>query len=530
VLLSVGTIVSVGVSGSPRAQEALRDRERELSHLLDMVPAHIRRMTSQGEPTFFNKRLRDFYGLDVADMDRPDMSRLASVIEAVVHPDDAVSLLELARGSFASGEPFSMRYRTRRADGLYRWVDTRTEPLRDEGGAISQWYAISLDIDDQMRAEQALRDRERELAQLVDMLPVNIRRVTPEGETIFFNKRLVDLLGMDLVELRRRGMNGLVGTLETFVHPDDAANLQEAMRHALATGDGYAARYRLRRADGMYRWMEGRGEPVRDENGTIVQWYGISIDIDDEMRAQQAEDALRETSDRLAKATQTASLAELSASIAHEVNQPLAAIVANSNACHRWLSAEPPNIERAKITVERIIRDANSTADVVSRIRALFKQSVEPRGNTALASVVAEMRNLMAEEAARRRVRLDVDVESDLPLIAFDRVQVQQVLINLMRNGMDAMDSTAGDRVLGVRSRRMGDVVQTEISDRGKGVEFPDKIFEAFFTTKPSGMGMGLAICRSIVESHGGRLWTERNEPHGARFIFTLPVEVKAAT
>ena len=189
-----------------------------------------------------------------------------------------------------------------------------------------------------------------------------------------------------------------------------------------------------------------------------------------------------------------------------------------------------PNVERAKITVERIIRDANSAADVVSRIRALFRQSVEPRNSTALASVIAEARNLMAEEAARRRVRMDIDVESDLPLVAFDRVQIQQVLINLIRNGMDAMDSAADDRVLGMRVRRMGDVVQTEISDRGRGIEFPDKIFEPFFTTKENGMGMGLAICRSIVESHGGRLWAEKNEPHGATFIFTLPVEVKAAS
>ena len=136
----------------------------------------------------------------------------------------------------------------------------------------------------------------------------------------------------------------------------------------------------------------------------------------------------------------------------------------------------------------------------------------------------------MADEAARRRVRVEVDVESDLPLIAFDRVQVQQVLINLMRNGMDAMDSTAGDRILGMRVRRTGDLVQTEISDRGPGVALPDKIFEPFFTTKEQGMGMGLAICRSIVESHGGRLWTEKNEPQGARFIFTLPVEGKVTS
>jgi signal transduction histidine kinase len=125
---------------------------------------------------------------------------------------------------------------------------------------------------------------------------------------------------------------------------------------------------------------------------------------------------------------------------------------------------------------------------------------------------------------------MDVDVEDNLPLVAFDRVQLQQVLINLIRNGIDAMDSIAGDRILAMRVRRMGDVVQTEISDRGRGIELPEKIFEPFFTTKENGMGMGLAICRSIVESHGGQLWAQNNEPNGATFIFTLPVEQKAAS
>ena len=256
-----------------------------------------------------------------------------------------------------------------------------------------------------------------------------------------------------------------------------------------------------------------------------MEWYGANADIEDEVRAQEA---LRQASAKLAQATQAASLAELSASIAHEVNQPLAAVVANSHACQRWLTAEPPNVERAKITAERIIRDANSAADVVSRIRALFKQSTEARGSTMLDSVIAEARNLMAEEATRGRIRIDVDVEDNLPLVALDRIQIQQVLINLIRNGMDAMESIAGDRVLGLRVRRMGNLVQTEISDRGRGIESPDRIFEPFFTTKTDGMGMGLAICRSIVESHGGRLWAEKNEPHGATFVFTLPVEAKA--
>jgi C4-dicarboxylate-specific signal transduction histidine kinase len=294
------------------------------------------------------------------------------------------------------------------------------------------------------------------------------------------------------------------------------------------TGEPWAQKYRLRRADGVYRWMEGRAEPMRNHDGTIEQWYAVSMDIEDFVRAQEAEEALRQASAKLARASQSASLAELSASIAHEVNQPLAAVVTNSHACQRWLESDPPNLQRAQLTVQRIIRDANSAADVVGRIRSLFRQSAGPRSYATLAGVVAEVRNLMAEEAARRHVRIEVSTESDLPRIFFDRIQVQQVLINLIRNGMDAMDD-ADNKTLGMRVRRMGDVIQTEIRDCGRGVEFSDKIFEPFFTTKENGMGMGLAICRSIVESHGGRLWAETNEPRGSSFIFTLPIETPQA-
>jgi PAS domain S-box-containing protein len=508
------------------AEAELRERERELLQLVNMVPSHLWRLAPDGEPIFFSKRMVDFLGLDVADIDRPGMSRLEALTETV-HPGDAAEFRDTLRRCVATGESFTMRYRLRRADGAYRWMSSRAEPMRDQDGRIVQWYGLCHDIDDQVHAEEALRERERELAQLVDMLPVYIRRLTPEGEPIFFNKRLTDFIGVDLADIGTAGTSRLWPAVENFVHPDEAAKVVAALRRAVATGEGYAMRYRMRGADGIYRWIETRAEPLRNQDGTIAQWYSVSIDIEDEARARQAEEALRETSDKLAKAAQAASLAELSASIAHEVNQPLAAIVANSHACQRWLSAEPANVERAKITVERIIRDANSAADVVSRIRALFRQSVEPRSNTTLSSLIAEARSLMAEEAARRRVRMDVDVESNLPPVTLDRVQIQQVLINLIRNGFDAMDSTRDDRALGVRARRNGDSIQIEISDRGVGIAFPDKMFEPFYTTKQDGMGMGLAICRSIVDSHGGRLWAEKNEPRGATFIFTLPVEAK---
>ncbi|MER9444018.1 MASE1 domain-containing protein [Mesorhizobium sp. M0340] len=517
---------SIDIDDEVRAQEALRDRERELSQLVDMVPSHVWRLTPDGEPTFFNKRMVDFLGLDVTDLDKQGIGRLAAMIAATVHPDDAAAFGDTLSHCLATGERFSMRYRLRRADGVYHWMSSRAEPMRDHAGLIVQWYGLCHDIDDQMQAEEALRRSELQLQQMIDAVPVRIWSAVPTGGPVYFNKRYQDHFRAVIANVETLGEPRIEELLQELVHPEDAPEVLRTLLTCFETGGGSAMRFRWREKDG-YRWAECRVEPRRDEDGAVVQWYGVSLDIDEEVRAREA---LRQASDKLAQATQAASLAELSASIAHEVNQPLAAIVANSHACHRWLGAVPPNVERAKITAERIIRDANSAADVVGRIRALFKQSTETRTNAALSSVIAEARDLVTEEAMRRGVRISVDVESDIPLVALDRVQIQQVLVNLVRNGMEAMDSGADDGVISIRVRHIGDVVQTEVRDRGRGVEFPDRIFEAFFTTKEQGMGMGLAICRSIIESHSGRLWVEKNEPRGATFIFTLPVEMEAAS
>ncbi|MGR9396746.1 PAS domain-containing protein (plasmid) [Rhizobium leguminosarum] len=517
---------ALDIDDEVRAQQALRERERELSQLVDIVPSLLWRLDSQGEPTFFNKRLINFLGLDVADADKPGMNRLSAIMEAAVHPDDAESLAEALDHSFVTGERFSKQYRLRRADGVYRWMKGSAEPLRDESGRIVQWYGLTHDIDDQLRVEEALRERERSLWQIVETLPAMIDCAAPDGEPVYRNPQLRDFLGYNLEELDGTGKTRLDGTLDAGVHPDDVAGVKENYAHSLSTGEPYARRHRLRRHDGEYRWVETRAAPMRDADGIIVQWNVICLDIDGEVRA---EEDLRQAREGLARASQVASLAELSASIAHEVNQPLAAVVANSHACQRWLMAEPPNMERAQRTVERIIRDANSAADVVSRIRALFKQSADRRIHTTLSGVVDEARNLMADEAARRRVRIDMGIEGNLPLVAIDRVQIQQVLINLIRNGIEAMDAVADDRVIEIRVQHMGNAVRTEISDHGPGIEFPERMFEPFFTTKENGMGMGLAICRSIVELHGGRLWAEKNNPRGATLIFTLPIETKAA-
>lgn len=646
-------VISVDINDEVRVQEELREREREYSQLVNMVPSYLWRLTPDGTPNFFNQRLMDFLGLDIDSIEAGERHPLSAIIEEVVHPDDATQMAQALESAIATGHRFSMKYRLRRADGIYRWVEGSAEPTRDDGGNIIQWHGLSHDIDDQMHAEEALRDSKQQLEQMIDALPINIlsfdasRKMTytskryldhvglpaahiedfetlardvthpddfptmfgrashgfttgqpfvnrfrrrdrqglyrwiearaqplrdghgaivqwyivsidiedemravealreselhlrrlvdalptqiwaaaANGEPSYLNRRLAEYVGLTLDDLHSPEATRLQMAIQNSVHPDDAVSVGQALVHSFTTGEAFAMKYRQRRADGVYRWINGRAEPLRDANGGILQWYGVSFDIDDDIRTQEE---LRVTQNRLAVASQAASLAELSASIAHEVNQPLAAIVANSHACHRWLSISPPNVDRAMIIAERIIRDANSAADVVSRIRALFKQSVENRSSIELASVISEACSLMADEATRRHVRIECNADKALSAVSIDRIQIQQVLINLIRNGMEAMDSLAGEKALGITVHRVDDEARVEIRDEGSGIDFPDRIFEPFFTTKETGMGMGLAVCRSIVESHGGRLWAERNEPKGSRFIFALPIEEKA--
>ena len=504
-------------------EQALRERERRLQRLVDTVPIQIWCVTPDGEPAYINKTMTDYIGLDLAFFDA--QGGLREAIGTIVHPDDRTLLANALHHSFTTGEPFHLHYRNRRHDGAWRWTEGHAAPFRAADGKIVQWYGVNVDIEDMVAAQDSLRQSEQQFRQLVETLPAMIDCATPEGEPIFRSQQLREYLGYNLDALDGTGKSRLAGTLDAGVHPDDLAAVKEDYGLSLRTGQPYARKHRLRRHDGEYRWVETRAAPMRSADGTILQWNVICLDIDSEMRA---EEELRLARESLARASQAASLAELSASIAHEVNQPLAAIVANSHACERWLKADPPNIERARITAERIIRDANAAADIVSSIRSLFKQSADTRSSMGLDRLVAEARDLMAEDASRQRVRLTVQVSADLPDVAIDRVQIQQVIINLLRNGIEAMESVTRQRDLRIEVSAADGLVRTEISDTGSGLSNPETIFEPFVTTKGGGMGMGLAISRSIVQSHGGRLWAEPNTPAGARFIFTLPIAANA--
>ena len=279
--------------------------------------------------------------------------------------------------------------------------------------------------------------------------------------------------------------------------------------------------YQLRMPDRSVKHLHVIARGAENANGAPA-YVGTAQDVTER---RTSEEALSKARSDLAQAATLATVAQLSAAIAHEVNQPLAAVATNAAACSRWLSAPTPNLDRARNSVELIVRDANSASEVVNRVRALFKHSTPATTPLNLNDVIEKVRQLMLEEVSRRSVSIETDLDRDLPSTLADRVQLQQVMVNLLRNGIEAMEATTdGPKLLAIRSRREANAVRIEVCDRGTGLEDPENVFRPFFTTKKTGMGMGLAICRSIIEAHQGRLWAAQNESRGTTFGFTLPV------
>lgn len=500
--MSEGKALSrVDLSGSERDFAELRD-------LVEALPGHVWSTDSAGQFTYSNPSMQEYFSVGSSNEEFDWLSR--------VHPDDREAAAAKWRHSLHTGDIFESEHRLRGADGEYRWFRTEGRPSRDTYHRVTAWHGQNVDIEDQ-KAE--LKARTLELSLLVDMVPSHLWRLTPDGTTTLVNKRMADFLGLDL-----SNVSSLESVMDTIFHPDDVEAVGTELTRCLASGDRFSMRYRLLRADGAYRWMSGRAEPLRDQDGNIVQWFGLCHDIEDQV---QATAALRRSAEKLAQATQAANLSQLSASIAHEINQPLAAIAADSEACWQWLSIDPPNGERGRRAAERITADVGAVTDVVGRIRALFEHRPQTRTVEDLNHLIDEVLSLMSDEIAATTTRIDTELDPTLLQVLVDRVQVQQILVNLIRNGIQAMDSTNPLRTLRIKTDRDGPkAVVISVEDSGSGFSDPDRVFEPFFTTKSTGMGMGLPICRSMVESHGGRLWVKNNETVGATVAFTLPIEV----
>jgi hypothetical protein len=491
-----------------RAKESARSSERDLQLILDNLPALIYTQSPEGETKLVNRRLLEYFGRPIAELQNWGES-------GVVHADDLERVVRESGRGVSAGEPYSIDVRLCRFDNVYRWFQCRHIPVRDAEGRIARWYGLGADIDDLERAADALRSSEQSWRLILDNIPGLVYTMTPSCELELVNRKVLEYFGRTLGELKDWERIGVV-------HPDDVPRVRESLRRARECGEPHEVEHRLRRSDGVYRWFKPRTLPMHNAHSYIVRWYCLLTDIDD---LKRAEESLRSTQERLNRAARLATVSELSAAIAHEVNQPLGAVVANAQACRQWLSCDPPNIERALRSAELAMRDGNSAAEVIRRIRSLFKQAPLVKQALDMDEVIDELCNLMSDDLRGREIELEKNLKAGSGRVVADRVQVQQVLANLLRNGVEALD-TVGNRPkrLRIASWLDGEEIIVLVTDNGVGIGDTD-VFESFYTTRADGLGIGLSICRSIIDAHGGRLWVRRNSPHGSTFGFALRVD-----
>jgi PAS domain S-box-containing protein len=413
------------------------------------------------------------------------------------------------------GIPYEDTYRILGNDGSYHWHLVRAQPLRDDGGNIIGWYGVHTDIDALKKAEAALQMREHELLNIIDTVPSMLWAASPAGEATHISRRLSEYSGWPLEKFLNLGW-------EEYHHPDDFETTKNDFFRSIQTGASFNSVHRLRRADGEYRWHHVMGEPLRDPEGKIIQWYGLSIDIDDR---KKAEDHLREIRAKLNKASRIAMVAELSASIAHELNQPLTSVLANAQASKRWLAATPPNLEEVAASIERVVRDARSADQRMQNIRALFRRESFDRKEASVPEMINEAVRLVQEDANKRAVPIQCIFEKDLPLVVVDPILIQEIFLNLISNAIEAMEHNPREPQITIKVAVPNDnEMVIEVFDNGPGVGDPEKIFDAFVTTKDQGMGIGLAVSRSIAEAHEGQLSAASDADFGATFTLKLPI------
>ena len=436
-------------------------------------------------------------------------------------------------------ETFAAGLLTLLAAAALGWHVTRsiTAPLREltrGAGALARGdfhHRVAVGGDDELAIlGKAFDDAARQLQQLyedlrrsaqtirdvVNAVPAHVWSATPDGAVDFTNERLQEFTGIPPDEIM--GWNWV-----RALHPDDRAGFVAAWRAGVSAGRPMESEVRLRRTDGLYTWFLVRNVPVRDEGGIVVRWYGSGIEIEDRKRAEQERERLRRLEAEIAHINRVSVLGELTASIAHDVKQPISATISNASACLRWLNRDPLDVDELRRTAQSIINDGWRAAQIIDRVRSLYKKASPKRELLEMNEIVREMVSLLQSEAARHAVSIRTDLATEVPRITADRVQLQQVFMNLMLNAIEAMKEAGG--VLAINSQMEAGGLRVSVSDTGVGLpaEKADQIFDAFFTTKPQGSGMGLAISRSIVESHGGRLWATPNDGAGATFHFTLP-------
>jgi PAS domain S-box-containing protein len=495
--------------------EALRKQLAErgsAEEAVDSIPGLVVALAPDGEVEFVNRQGVEFFGQPLEELKHWGTN-------GAIHPEDLPRLIEDFTKAIASGQPFEWEVRGRRFDGVYRWFQSRGYPLRDASGRVVRWYNLLTDIHDRKRAEEELRRAHDSFA--------DAQRLSKTGSFI------TDLLADDtkFSEEAYRIMEYEPGTKITaqksasIMHPDDLPAFSSAVNVGLTTGADVNFAFRITTPRGTLKHVRGVAHVSTGIEGRPL-FVGALQDVTESMLA---EEALNKARSELAHVARVTTVSALTASIAHEINQPLSGIITNAGTCLRMLATDPPDIDGARETARRTIRDGNRASDVVTRLRALFSKKEFALESLDLNDATREVIALSLSDLQRQRVVLQSEFADDLPKVTGDRVQLQQVILNLVRNASDAMvDVDDRPRQLLVRTERENsDRVRVMVRDSGIGVDRQsmDKLFDAFYTTKSGGMGIGLSVSRSIVERHHGRLWVEPNDGPGATFSFSIPLE-----
>jgi len=518
IFVAVAVLVTEFSMARRRAEQGLRESESRLRQIADTTPGVLWVSTLDPERVLYvNPSYERIWGRPARDLDRA-----TGTWPTDVHPDDDLRVATAFRQWLAgrANERLEIVYRIVRPDGAMRWIHERGVLIRDERGQVYRATGIADDITERKQAEEALQRSEAYLAETQKLSHTGSWAWVPStGEMNYLSEECPKLLGF-----QAEGGTVRFDSFFRYIHPDDRVPTQERLARAIEQRADFELDYRIVRPDGERRDIYAVGHPVLSPGGDLLEFVGTVIDVTQRKRAEGERERLRQAQADLERISRVTTMGELMASLAHEIRQPIAAAITNAKTCLRWLNRERPEIEEARAAASRMAEDTTRAADIVSRVRTMFKKGAPQRDPVDLNGIIEDMVLLLRGEASHQSVSIRTQLAADLPKVMADRIQIQQVLMNLMLNGLEAMEGTVAARLLTVTSQKdeQGCVVSVKDTGPGLSTEQAARIFDAFYTTKANGTGMGLSISRSIVESHGGRLWTDSKGP-GATFRFILP-------